>query len=161
MNEINKIIDSSLEVKRALCVKMTKLKYSNEEIIELLGVSKFFIEKWRANYNREGAKCLATHYKGSVSYLTKSQQEEVNKYLKAKTTCKLEELIVYLQECYGITFKSKQSYYNLLAKAGMSWKKTEKVNPKKNDELVEIKKEEIKKNSMTENQKYSPGIWSF
>ena len=82
-------------------------------------------------------------------------------FIKTKSTCRLEELINYIQETYGIIFKSKQSYYNLLSNAGMSWKKTEKVNPKKNDLLVANKQEEIKKNSMTENQKYSPGIWLY
>jgi putative transposase len=161
MEELNKIISGSLDVKRAICVKMTKLGYPNEKIIELLDISKYFIEKWRANYNREGAKCLATQYKGSVSYLSKSQQEEINKYIKTKSTCRLEELINYIHETYGISFKSKQSYYDILSNAGMSWKKTEKVNPKKNDLLVAIKQEEIKKNSMTENQKSSPGIWLY
>lgn len=161
MEEINKIIDSSLEVKRALCVKMTKLGYTNEDIIELLGVSKSYIEKWRANFNREGSICLATHYKGSVCYLTKVQQEEVNKFIKTKATCRLEDLINFIQESYGISFKSKQSYYDLLTKAGMSWKKTEKVNPKKNDSLVTSKQEEIKKNLIAGNQKFCPGIWLF
>jgi len=161
MEELNKIIDSSLEIKRAMCVKMTKLGYSNEKIIELLNVSKGYIEKWRANFNREGVNCLATQYKGSVSYLDKEQKAEVKEFIKTKETCRLEELIKHIQESYGITFKSKQSYYDLLADAGMSWKKTEKVNPKKIDELVVIKREELKKNLMTGNQKFCPGIWLF
>ncbi len=71
------------------------------------------------------------------------------------------ELISYIRETYGIEFKSKQSYYELMSNAGMSWKKTEKVNPKKDEEKVALKKEELKKNSMKEKKRYNPGNWSF
>ncbi len=40
-----------------------------------------------------------------------------------------------------------------MSSAGLSWKKTEKVNPQKREELVELKKEENKKNSKTEKMK--------
>ena len=33
-----------------------------------------------------------------------------------------------------------QGYYNLLKKAGITWKKTQKINPAKNEELVQAKK---------------------
>jgi len=36
-------------------------------------------------------------------------------------------------------FESNQSYYDLFALAGISWKKTQKSNPKKDPELVEKK----------------------
>ena len=42
-----------------------------------------------------------------------------------------------------MVFESNQSYYNLFKEAGISWKKTQKKNPAKNDELVEVKRKEI------------------
>ena len=42
-----------------------------------------------------------------------------------------------------MVFESNQSYYNLFKEAGISWKKTQKKNPAKNDELVQAKRKEI------------------
>ncbi|MGL6281926.1 MAG: IS630 family transposase, partial [Microcoleaceae cyanobacterium] len=61
-----------------------------------------------------------------------------------KETVKLSELQKYLREEYNITFESEQSYYSLLKEAKISWKKTQKYNPKKDEELIEAKKKEIK-----------------
>ena len=162
MQYLDKIIqESSLITKRALVIKMTKLKYSIEEICNLLSVKKSFIEKWRAIYNKEGAKNLSPKYKGSKGFLDNEQLKEIYLFLKNKTTCHLEELISYIKDKYGFYFKSKQSYYDILSTAGMSWKKTEKVNPKKDEALVAQKKEDIKKNSRVEKTKYVPGVWSY
>ena len=162
MQDLNEIIkESSLKIKRALAVKMIKLGYSIEEICGLLVVKKSFIEKWRAIYNREGTKRLSPMYKGSTGFITEVQLENITSFIKTKETCRIEELISYIKDKYGFSYKSKQSYYDILTKAGMSWKKTEKVNPKKDDELVAEKKAEIKKNSKIEKKKYSPGIWSY
>jgi transposase len=35
-----------------------------------------------------------------------------------------------------VSYKSKQSYYELFARANISWKKNRKVNPKSDEELV-------------------------
>jgi len=55
----------------------------------------------------------------------------------------LQELREYIEDKYDVCFKSNQSYYTLLDEAKVSWKKSQKNNLKKNDELVEIKKIEI------------------
>ena len=52
---------------------------------------------------------------------------------------------LYIEDKYDVRFKSNQSYYTLLDEAKISWKKTQKSNPKKNDELVKTKKIEIEK----------------
>jgi len=162
MQDIDKIInESSLVFKRALAIKMIKLDYSIENICDLIGVKKSFIEKWRAIYNREGVKHLNPKYKGSKGFLTDAQLDNIISFINTKNTCHIDELISYIKDKYDFSYKSKQSYYDILTKAGMSWKKTEKVNPKKDDELVAQKKEEIKKNFKNVKKKYSPGIWSF
>lgn len=161
MEDIDKIIGSSLKIKRALAVKMILNGFSFTQIFDLIGVSQSFVEKWRALYNKEGSDCFKVKYKGREALLSKEQLKEVYQFIKSKITCQLEELISYIQNKFGIEFKSKQSYYDLLDKAGMSWKKTEKINPKKDDAKVASKKEEVKKNSLKEKRKYSLGNWSF
>jgi putative transposase len=42
-----------------------------------------------------------------------------------------------------VVFELLQSYYNLFKEAGISWKKSQKKNPAKNDELVQTKRKEI------------------
>ena len=162
MKDLDKIIsEGSLKIKRALAIKMILSNFSIEEICDLLSVKKSFIEKWRAIYNREGAKDLDTKHKGSTGFLTESQLEAVCSFIRNKDTCLLRELIDYIKDNYGFSYKSKQSYYDILTKAGMSWKKTENINPKKDEELVANKKEEIKKNFKNVKMRYLPGIWSY
>jgi len=43
----------------------------------------------------------------------------------------LAELQGYVQQEYDVVFDSKQSYYSLFEEAGISWKKTQKRNPKR------------------------------
>lgn len=160
MKTIDQVIDSSLEIKRALAVKMIKQGYSYKQISELLNITRSFIEKWRALYNKEGASCFAVFYKGSYGYLTYEQDTDIKLFLQSKTTVQLEELISYIKTKFGIVYKSKQSYYDLLWNSGKSWKKTEKENPKKDDLKIQDKKEEIKKNLMKEKPKFFPGNWS-
>ena len=54
----------------------------------------------------------------------------------------MEELINYLDKQYGVVYKSKQSYYNLFNLANISWKRTQKTNPKSDEDQVK-KAEEI------------------
>ena len=53
---------------------------------------------------------------------------DLNPYLKA-----------YIEERYQIVFSSQQSYYDIFEQAGLSWKKSQKRNPKTAPELVKKK----------------------
>jgi putative transposase len=77
--------------------------------------------------------------KGSNSYLDPVQRQAVLEWLQQKNYWNLEELQQYLESTYSVNFKSRQSYYELFSSAGISWKKTQKSNPKKDPELVEKK----------------------
>ena len=57
----------------------------------------------------------------------------------------MSDLQVLLEREYGVVFESHQSYYSLLKEAHISWKKSQKKNPAKNEQLVQEKKEEIEK----------------
>jgi putative transposase len=56
--------------------------------------------------------------------------------LQAKKYWDIDELITYLDEHYGVTYKSKESYYELLKASGISWKKSQKINPSCDPKLV-------------------------
>ena len=52
----------------------------------------------------------------------------------------------YIEERYGVVYHSKQSYYELLEAGGMSYHRSEKSNPKRDEGQVLARREEIKKN---------------
>ena len=71
------------------------------------------------------------------------QKAQVTSWLKTQVSWNLDELVSYLDEQYGVIYQSKQSYYDLFEVAGISWKKSPKVNPKHDAELVKNQREEI------------------
>lgn len=143
LEEIISNSKDSREVKRALAVKMIIKGFLVKEIELILQVKRSFISKWKLIYETEGAPALLLKYKGKESYLSKANRKEVISFLKTKETFSTEALRDYLEENYQVVYKSKQSYYDLLKEGGLSWKRTEKINPKRNDDLVEQKRQEI------------------
>jgi len=133
----------SRELQRALAVKLVFENYSYSQIQQVLNVSLGFISKWTTVFKSQGIGGLKLGYKGDPGYLTLEQKSKVITWLKNKDYWDLAEVEFYLSESYGISFKSKQSYYDLFTLAGISWKKSQKKNPKKDPELVKLKKKEI------------------
>ena len=128
------------EIKRALAVKMKLQGKYYRDIKQLLGVSHQFISKWKNCAIFEGVENLRIKYKGRKSYLKTEEKQKVIQWLREKEYLRLSDLRLHLQKEYNIIFESDQSYYNLFKEAGISWKKTQKNNPARNDQLVEEKK---------------------
>lgn len=138
LEELEKFIASNpkpRELKRALALKMLTQGMKTETIPEILGVSAPFISKWKVQYAWYGIEALKVKYQGSRGYLNprdmaplfaEGNRAEVIHWLQRKNQIHLSELEAYLEDHYGIKFKSKQSYYDLLKEAGISWKKTQK-----------------------------------
>ena len=55
----------------------------------------------------------------------------------------LAELAIYIESKYGVIYQSQQSYYSLFKSAQVSWKKSQKKNPKGSPKLVEYKKNKL------------------
>lgn len=148
MSTLNDIIDSSanLEVKRALAVKMITSNFKTEQICCLLNVSAAFVSKWKIIYEDQGVAALCVNYQGGTGFLTPLQRDEIFCHLKGKLYYSVEELQEYIKRRYNVVYQSKQSYYDILKDAGLSWHRTQAVNPKQNEEAVLLKREEIKKN---------------
>lgn len=142
MEDLQKFIQTNpdpRELKRALAVQMVIQDYTYYQIRDILQVSIGFISKWWQMFTVSGVSGLKLRHIGSIAYLTISQRTEVIAWLKQKNYWHLPELEQYIEETYDVVFKSKQSYYDLFEEAGISWKKTQKRNPKKDPELVEKK----------------------
>ena len=130
------------ELKRALAVKMALEGEPYSKITKLLGMHKSCITTWTSKFAAQGLDGIKLAYQGAKSYLTLEQKAEVITWLKTRGYWNLDELVTYLDEQYSVIYQSKQSYYALLSAAGISWKKSQKVNPL-NPELVKKKREEI------------------
>ena len=131
------------ELKRALAVKLALQGTLYAEITKLLGMHKSCISKWKQKFETAGLDGIKLGYQGSKSYLTLEQRTEVITWLQTKGYINIDEVFTYLDEHYDVIYQSKQSYYELLSAAGISWKKSQKSNPRYNPELVKKKREEI------------------
>ena len=133
------------ELKRALAVKMTLSGLKQQQIQAILWFTSGFISKWKHQFLTQGVESLRLAYKGSQSYLSDEQRDQLFTWLGEKIQTSAPELAAYIQEHFGVVFKSSQSYYELLAQARYSWKKTQAHNPKVDPEQVARTREEIKK----------------
>jgi putative transposase len=66
-------------------------------------------------------------------------------WIEARETVSVEDLRDYIEAQYGVVYRSKQSYYELLDAGGMSYHRSEKDNPKRDEAQVLTRREEIKK----------------
>jgi putative transposase len=148
MSSLEDIIDlpANLEVKRALAVKMILFDFKTEDIGALLNVSDAFVSKWKIRFENEGAEALKLNYKGGTGFLTDDQRDEILFHLRMQPHYSVEALRDYIEYHYGVVYHSKQSYYDLLQAAGLSYHQTQATNPKRDEAQVLQKREEIKKN---------------
>uniref|UniRef100_UPI003751ED68 helix-turn-helix domain-containing protein n=1 Tax=Armatimonas sp. TaxID=1872638 RepID=UPI003751ED68 len=133
------------ELKRAIAVQMHQNKIDRKIICKTLQISSAFVSKWIKIYTEKGAESLNLQYKGSKPKLTKEEKEEVINHLKNKNNWKIQEIIQYIKDKYNTVYQSQQSYYCLMNEAGFSWKKTQKNNPKKDEQFVLERREWLKK----------------
>lgn len=132
------------ELKRAMAVKMSLADLAHTLISTLLQVSEPFVSKWVASYHAGGVACLHLQYEGAPSYLSPAARQEVIAYLQTQPSWRLEAVVHYLETGYQVIYQSPQSYYDLLTEAGLSWKRTQPVNPKKDEAQVLAKRAELK-----------------
>lgn len=116
------------------------------EICELLKVSAPFVSKWRGLYEAHGAGGLELGYAGSESYLSEAQRADVLAWIQAQESLEVAGVRDYVEEQHGVVYQSRQSYYDLMHEAGLSYHKSEKTNPKRDQELVDERRAAIKKN---------------
>ncbi len=131
------------ELKRAASVRMLVEGICRKTIQTILGVSSPFISKWKINYALYGIEGLLLNHRGSQGQLKPEEREEIIQWLTDKNQWDISAVANYIAERYQIEFKSQTSYYQLFKSAGISWKKSQKKNPKGDEELVKKKHQEI------------------
>jgi putative transposase len=131
------------EQKRAIAVRMRLKNYSRDQVAELLNVGPDYVTKWTSIFKQEGVVGLTMGYQGSNGYLSKAERTEVIEWLTRQEQWSLDDLIQHLKTGYQVVYQSKQSYYELLEQAKLSWKKVQSDNPKKDPAQVAAKRTEL------------------
>ena len=148
MRSLDEIISESRdarEVKRAVCVKMALNEMPTSQVCEMLNVSPQYVSKWRSTYHAGGAAALLLAHRGSESYLTPEARSQIIGWIKGHETISIEAVRDYVEEQFGVVYQSKQSYYDLMMAGGLSYHKSEKRNPKRDEAQVLARRDEIKK----------------
>ena len=146
MEELDVFIKSNpdpRELKRAMAIRMRLRGYPHREIMNILQVCSGFISKWKQAFMKDGIEGIKLGYKGAQSYLTSKEKKLVLGWLKAKNSWNINELEYYIAEEFKVAFSAKSSYYDLFHEAGISWKKSQKKNPRKDPEAVALKKKKL------------------
>lgn len=132
------------QVKKALAVKLLYQGYGYEAVVSILDVSMGSISHWKQVYEEEGVNGFRPRHQGRQSYLSQRDKTAVIDWLQQKPMWTLGELESHLADTYDVAYESKQSYYDLFEAAGLSWKKTSKVNPNADEVAVAAKKPRLK-----------------
>lgn len=133
----------SREYRRALAVKLALQGYLYEVICDMLDVTPGFVSQAKQAYETQGTVGLTLKYRGSQPYLSASERQAVIEWLKNQQEWSVERLSDYIETTYGVVFQSRQSYYQLLADAGITYKQAQRTNPKRDEQLVAAKKKRL------------------
>ena len=149
MTSVEEIINEAKdvrEVKRALSVKMGRQGMSPAQICQVLKVSPQYVSKRKGQYEAEGAPALLLGTRGSESYVSEEQRGERAHWIGGHETLRVEAVRDYVEEQSDGVYQSKQSYYDWLEAGGMSYHRSEPVNPQHDAAQVLARRAEIKKN---------------
>jgi transposase len=133
----------SREYRRALAVKLALQGYLYQAISDMLDVTPGFVCQAKNAYETQGTAGLTLKYKGSQPYLSASERQVVIEWLKKEQEWSVERLHEYIETHYGVVFQSRQSYYQLLADADITYKQAQRANPKRDEQRVAAKKKRL------------------
>jgi transposase len=111
----------------------------------VLKVSLHYVSQWTGQYEAEGAAALRLRQRGSEGYGREEERHEIVQWIGVPETVSVEAVRDYVEDRYGVVYHSKQSYYELLEAGGMSYHRSEKNNPKRDEAQGLTQREEIKK----------------
>ena len=130
----------SREYRRGLAVKLALQGYLYEVISDMLDVTPGFVSQSKKAYETQGIDGLLLNYQGTPAYLAPHQRQSVIDWLKQQQAWSVQRLQMYIETTYGIVFQSRQSYYQLLKEAEITYKRAQRTNPKRDEQQVAAKK---------------------
>ena len=150
LDAINVFLNTTKDIrayKRAMAVKMLLLDFQPRDIAALLNITEAFVSKWKGLYFEYGVDVFVVKYHGYQGYLTPEQRQSIIERIKTEKIWDIGALVTFIQTTYGIEFKSRQSYYELFAAAGVTWKRAQSQNPGKDPERIAAKKKTVRPSS--------------
>ena len=87
-------------------------------------------------------------------FCTADQRDEILFPLRMQPHYSVEELTDYIEYHDGVIYHSRQSYYDLLNEARLSWHQTQAANPTRDEAQVLQQREEIKKTKRASSQNW-------
>ena len=148
LDHINAFLDTTKdarEYKRAMAVKLLLLEFEPRDIAEMLNVTESFVSKWKKHCFNYGVDALTIKYHGYQGYLTPEQRKSIIERIKIQKTWNVDDLIDFVRTTYDIEFKSRQSYYDMFAAAGITWKRAQSQHPDKDPQRIEAKKKTLRR----------------
>lgn len=147
LDQINTFLDTTKdarEYKRAMAVKLLLLEFEPRDIAELLHVTVSFVSKWKRLCFEHGTDVFVLKYHGYQGYLTPEQRQSITEWIKAQERQDMDNLVAFVRMTYHIEFKSRQSYYDMFAEAGITWKRAQSQHPDKDRERIATKKKRLR-----------------
>ena len=147
LEQINTFLDTTKdarEYKRAMAVKLLLLEFAPRDIAELLLVTESFVSKWKKLAFDHGVTIFVLKYHGYQGYLSSEQRQSITQQIKTQPIATIDELITFIRTTYRIEFRSRQSYYDLFAEAGITWKRAQSQHPDKDLAHIATKKKRLR-----------------
>jgi transposase len=131
------------ELKRLQAVRLYGMGEAVDTIQKLVGCGPVSPAQWAIEYRRGGLAALQSHWAiGNANKLTDEQRQDLFKKLEQYSPEQViapdvrvdrgafwtvSDLEIVVAHWYGVTYRSPQSYRNLLHASGLSYQKVEKV----------------------------------
>jgi putative transposase len=150
-------IEKNLVVKERLqAVYMTMQNLKRREVVKYINRSRFFVGTWIKRYKDDGIEGLQEQRGGdNKSYLTPEQEAFVKDIVvhSFPKDCNYNAvtwsgylLVDLIENMFGKTY-SRDGIYALLKRLNVSYKKANKIDPKKSQKVINEWKLQMEKNS--------------
>lgn len=138
--QVNKRVDVA---KRLQAVRLYGTGRATSDILEIVGCSETSVRDWATLYKRQGIDGLLDHHDVSAQNARKLSQEQaadlqvrLHQYEPCQVLRKgqgmgkfwtVDDVQAVIQLWYGVTYKERGSYRQLLHRCGFSYQRTEQV----------------------------------
>jgi len=126
------------ELKRLQAVRLYGTGRSMSEIVNMLNCGESSVRQWVMRYTQDGLDGLRSRWQGgNANKLTPEQRADLRRRLHDDRPVDLHlsqgqfwtvsDLRVAVQQWYGVTYQSEDSYLHLLHTCGFSYQRAERV----------------------------------
>ncbi len=126
------------ELKRLQAVRLYGSGVRLSEILKVVTCGESSVRQWAQHYRQNGIEALRSHWQGAnANKLTPEQRADLRERVQAYRPVDLHlsqgqfwtvsDLRVAVQQWYGVTYHSEDSYLQLLRRCGFSYQRAERV----------------------------------